>query len=214
MEQIGFLVLGWLFGLLSPNVVDHIRRPYVRRELIGSILAELDEMRYTMASVAYAVKDHLFESSDEFLDWLLPVVRAYEGPRSSLQLAPTIEQLRAVGESARLAMLRARAVPGRGLGLKEYGLPFTNAKASDMRICSLDFQRAVFSISGKVDMFNQQVRYLQRQAELTFDASLDEPNRSAVQDNLDRGARMLGNAAITIVNDISQLTHDSTKHAG
>lgn len=49
MEQILYLLLGWLFGLLSPNLVERLRRPCQRDELVSSVWAELDEMRYTMA---------------------------------------------------------------------------------------------------------------------------------------------------------------------
>jgi hypothetical protein len=208
VEQIVYVVLGWLFGLLSPNIVERLRRPYERKELENAVLAELDEMRYTMASAAYAVNDHLFETSNEFLDWVLPVIRAYEGPRTSFHLAEVVAKIRALDPAVRIAMLKARANPDRGIVLKEYGLPFTIAKAHELRICSLTFQRGVFSIVGKVDMFNQQVRYLQRQTELTFDNSLNDPSRSAVHDNLQRGTRKLGEAARAIADEISGLLHE------
>jgi hypothetical protein len=97
--------------------------------------------------------------------------------------------------------------------MKEYTLPFTHAKANDLRICSMTFQRAVFGIVGKVDLFNQQVRYLQSQMELTYDSSLSEENRAAVNDNLTRGSRQLGEAARRIATDISKLIDEHSKQA-
>ncbi len=208
VEQIGYLILGWLFGLLSPNIAERLRRPYVRRELEDSVMAELDEMRYTMASAAYAVNDHLLETTDDFLDWLIPIIRAYEGPRASPTLGPTVEKLRAAGKDARLEILRARKIPGRGVGLKEYCLPFTSAKAADLRICSMRFQRGVFTVLGKVDMFNQQLRHLQRYEELTFNPQAVEANSDAINDNLDRGTRQLGVLARSVVDSISVLERD------
>ena len=183
----------------------------MRAELVSSIVAELDEMRYTMASVAYAVQDHLLETSDEFLDWVLPIIRAYEGPRASLRLAETVAKLRATEHAIRIEALRAHAVPGRGLALKEYGVPFTTSKAAELRVCTLIFQRGIFSVVGKVDLFNQQVRYLQRQAELTFDNSLSDTSSDAVEDNLERGTRQLGEMARGIANDISQFIQEHGK---
>ena len=205
MEELSYLIAGWLFGLISPNLVDRLRRPYVRRQLADSVLAELDEMRYTMASAAYAAKDHLVETSDEFLDWVIPIITAYEGPRASARLGPTVKHLRSLGQEQRLAALGAAKVSGRSLGLKEYGLPFTAAKASDLSVCSLGFQRGVFAVIGQLDQFNQQVRHQVRQEELTFDPQVLESSADAVNDNLVRGSRRLGEIAIVVANSITQL---------
>jgi len=208
MEELWYLIAGWLFGLISPNLVDSIRRPYVRRELAESVLAELDEMRNTMASAAYATKDYLLETSDEFLDWVIPIIKAYEGPRASPRLGPTVEQLRSLSQEQRPAALKTHKIPGRGLGLKEYGLPFTAAKAADLRVCSLGFQRGVFAVIGQVDQFNQQVRHLVRQEELTFDPQVVEVNADAIHDNMVRGSRRLGEIAMVVANSITQLERE------
>lgn len=211
LEAVAFVVVGWLLGLLSPLIVERLRRPYQRQELIDSVLSELDEMRFTMALAAYSISDHLLSTSDEFLDWVLPIVRAYEGPKASPKLADAIAEIRALDSAQRTALLRSRLVEGRSLHMKEYALPFTHAKANELRICPMTFQRGVFSIAGKVDLFNQQVRYLHSQLALTYDSSLTENNEAAVRDNMMRAGRQLGEAAQVIANDISKLT---VEHSG
>ena len=48
-EKILLLLLGWLFGLLSPAIVDAIRKYREAKELKVALWTELRELRYRLA---------------------------------------------------------------------------------------------------------------------------------------------------------------------
>ena len=74
MENLLPLLIGWLLGTLSPGIAERIRRKHTQRDLIRSVLAELADLQYTMALVAHSLRTRQAQATDEFLDWLIPIV--------------------------------------------------------------------------------------------------------------------------------------------
>lgn len=97
MERFGpllYLLLGWLLGLLGPTIVDRIKRSYRVADVTKAIVLELEELRYDMALYAYLLCRPTGSLSDEWLDWIEPIIRDYRGPwinlGSSWESAPSV----------------------------------------------------------------------------------------------------------------------------
>ena len=86
-----------------------------------------------------------------------------------------------------LEILLGLLQPGVGLTLRKYYLTYVKAKGSELSICSNDFQRQVFRVDAQLELFNQMVDGLNRQAEMTFDSSLSAVNHQSVEQNIERG---------------------------
>jgi hypothetical protein len=89
-----WLLLGWLFGLLSPGIAERTSRKHRQATVIAAVCGELRELQYMMAVVAYRIRGYSGEVSDAFLDWLIPIVRNYQGPEADSKLPGIIEKSR------------------------------------------------------------------------------------------------------------------------
>ena len=195
MRELLYLLLGWLLGVLSPFIAERIHRKHRQQDFVSSVVIELGELQYILAAVAFKMRSKVFTLTDKFLDWLLPIVSSYSGPGKNPTLAATLTKLREGSEDQRRQALTLMRDEGRGFTLKRYEVPFLVAQASELSICSLDFQRRVFRVKSKLDLFNQHVSYLQGQFEKTFDASIVGANRDVVERNLTEGYASLATFA-------------------
>lgn len=204
------LLVGWLLGLLSPRIDERIRRRYRRKELEKSLIAELRDLRYRMAVGAHQISVHQGLDTDELLDWLLQTVRAYEGPLSDPGHIEAIIKARNIPAENRRAAYK-HLTGGRGLSLKEFHLPLLDATSSDLCICPLPFQRSVFRIAEELQLYNQRVKYLTKQFDLTFDSSVSAANHQAIVSNVEKGYKELASAARRIADLIGNLEDEFTR---
>lgn len=93
-EGLFALLLGWLLGTLSPAISEKIRRRYRAAELKRAIIADLKELRYTMASVSHVLHDHLGLMPDKWLDWVLPILQNYSGPEANPRTVEAVAAIR------------------------------------------------------------------------------------------------------------------------
>lgn len=198
-----YLILGWLSGIISPEIVVRFRRAQRRRDLVRSILSELTSLQYTMANVAYVMRGDHAIVTDEFLDWFAPIVARYDGPDKLKGLEEALAKSRKKSEEQRQEIYLQMQGEGRGSAVKQYSLPFLQSVTNELPICSLDFQRRVLHVKGRLDLFNQHVSFLQAQFMKTFEVT--GVDREAVTTNLNNGYSQLAEFAEDIANAIAEI---------
>jgi hypothetical protein len=199
-----YLLLGWLIGIISPGIAERIRREHRRRELVRSILSELTALQYMMAIVAHVMRGKLATVTDEFLDWIAPIVARYDGPEKPKGQEEALAKTRKISEQQRREVdLYINSRKGRGLALKQYSLPFLQSVSNELPICSLDFQRRVLHVKGRLDVFNQHTSFLQAQFNKTFEVT--DGDYESVTTNLSEGYSQLAAIAEGIANAIAEI---------
>jgi len=216
MNEVLLILLGWLFGLLSPAIAERIRRKHRQADLVASVVTELSELQYTLIAALFKLRSRLATVSDEFVDLVLPIVSSYQGPAKIPDLADNLVEIRKFPEDQRRQADLARRDPNAGIALKQYDLPFLASQGADISICALDFQRRVYRIKGQLDLFNQQVTFLQKQYERTFDTGITIENRRNLDRNLEDGYARLSGFAEQIVRAVSDVNerYQGAKKAG
>ncbi|WP_139247150.1 hypothetical protein [Hyphomicrobium sp. NDB2Meth4] len=58
-EKVGFLLLGWALGTISPMIADFITKGQARRKLKTALRTELEELRYRLAITVHQVNTSL-----------------------------------------------------------------------------------------------------------------------------------------------------------
>jgi hypothetical protein len=66
-------------------------------------------------------------------------------------------------------------------------------------------QQALLRVRSRLNQFNEDVRFLMQQHQLTFDASLTPQNHQALVQTLDDGYSKLGGLARSLADDIEEL---------
>lgn len=205
MENLLPLLIGWLLGTLSPGIAERIRRKHTQRDLIRSVLAELADLQYIMALAAYSLRTRQAQTTDAFLDWLIPIVQAYDGPNTDPEFAAGIAKLRKLPEAQRREAALKKWNDSATPDLPQYGLPFLANQLSQFSICPLDFQRRVFWIKGRLEIINHQIGFVRSQYDKTFDTTMVDASRNALQENLRNGYRNLATQAELIVRSIGEI---------
>jgi hypothetical protein len=80
-EKVVLLILGWLFGLLGPTVVDAIRVRRTVGAIKRSLALELAELQIRVAGTTWSLAAYIGGVDRSFLEWLKAVHDRYRGVR-------------------------------------------------------------------------------------------------------------------------------------
>jgi hypothetical protein len=186
------LLLGWLLGILSPAIIEEIRRRRRLDRLQRAMALELHELQFMMAMKTFVLRQRKNRLDDEFLGWLDGVIRRYRGSQpheAFLALVPALLKLP--------IPQRGQHDPKRGFSLSEANAPLLSIHTAEIALLPVESQATLLNISQQLSFFNQQVGGLRVMFDRTFD-DLSNTSRENVRQNLEEGYQSLADRAFSI----------------
>lgn len=201
-----FLILGWLLGLLSPLIVDRVRRRYQINEVKQGIITELKEMKFRLVAAAYLLATRLGHFDRNLLVWISNTFQEYQGSEPKEETLKALQNLLKLSDQQLSALSDAvKFKPGGALSLKSQSLPFLDANISLLSMYPVDFQRRILEIRTQIDLLNQEIEDCRFFYGKTFDSGLSEENYKIVVDNTRKKYQLIEGAARRIADKISNL---------
>ena len=187
MEATLLVVLGWLLGVLAGPIGDRIKRRYSASDLQAALLVEIRELRYTMASCVSLFSSRLGILDHDIIAWLEPIERDYNGPDKDPRALEYLLKLKALAPAELAAETAHQKGTLSGMSLKQYSTSFLDSQMPHLGILPMDLQQRLLRLKDDLDIFNQEVAFLNGQFDLTFRGDLGGANYAAVQTNLTNG---------------------------
>ncbi|WP_243295290.1 hypothetical protein [Geothrix mesophila] len=206
IENILFLILGWLFGLFSPLIVGTIQRRREAEEVRSTILRELDELRFQLASAVYLIDCNQGTSSRSSLEWVkshLSELIDKEGVSKTIDAIT--QMLRLSDENIELVVQSARAKPESTPALKTYGTPILVSRFSTLNYLDKKLQSSLVEIHLRLNLLNQTVEDYRKYFDLTFDKDPEMENERRIFSNLILSLRTFRQQAIRISDSIKDV---------
>ena len=204
--NIVFLILGWLLGILSPLIVDRVRRHYQINEVKQGIITELKETKFRLVATAYLLAARLGMFDRDLLMWFSNALQEYQGSEPKEETVKAVQNLLKLDDKQLSAHSHAvKFKPGGALSLKSHSLPFLDANISLLSLYPVDFQHRILEIRAQIDLLNQEIEDCRFFYGKTFDSGLSEENYKVVVDNTRMKYQLIESAARRIADKISNL---------
>lgn len=185
-EKVLFLFLGWLLGLLSPIVVDAIRRKREVKEVKKALLTELSDLQFRLASTVWLASIRTGKFDRSFLEWYKPII---ERNRYLHQVDNVLEStvLSLAGSDEHIAACAAQlaASENGGLGLKTHHAPLLDAKIGQLGAFSVDFQSLLLEIHSRLAILNEEIEQYRFYFQQTFSSGISETNHNLIVRNIE-----------------------------
>ena len=131
VEKLLLLSLGWLFGLLSPAIVETIKRRRETNLVKVALAAELDEVSYKLALANNILNWHFGTIDHAYLRWFKDVTADYAGPSLVASSIPAIEsQLQLPGDQLAACVAFQKAPNHKNVNLPKVMVPLLDARVS------------------------------------------------------------------------------------
>lgn len=184
-ENFLFLFLGWLLGLLSPIVVDAIRRRREIKEVKNALLSELGDLQFRLANTVWLTSIRAGQYNRSFLDWFKPII---ERNRYLHKLDRVIKQtesdLAMSDEQLALVAQQLLVSESGGLGLKTHHAPFLDSKLGQLGSFSVEFQSLVLEIHSRLAILNEEIDQYRFYFQQTFSSNISDVNYNLITQNI------------------------------
>ena len=144
LEKVLLISFGWLLGLLSPAIVDTIRKRREAKEVKIAVWTELHELQYHLTNAVFLIENRYGQINRELIEWVQSIMKEYRGetPDNILQ---ALERTSVITEEQfeDITRIMQSTTTDRGLALKKQAYLYLKRKLEfwhgSMRACVVSF---------------------------------------------------------------------------
>ena len=203
-QTILLLILGWLFGLLSPAIVDAIR---LRRENVrgrAAIKAELDQLSEILVFAAFQARKAAGTMDRSFLEWLRSNLKQDNSAEACSLLVMVDSGLSATPDDLAQAVELMATPADKATILQHYPAPLLDARVAALWSFETDFQRQLLEIHKDLRLLADIVVQSCEFFRLSF-TEMSSANYDLAAGNLRQSYRNYAERAKIIVDHIRRL---------
>lgn len=187
LKDVLFIILGWLFGLLSPGIVSAMRDKREAKIIKAALLTELRELQYRLVLMVYRIESKYGELNREFFRWAQSILVGYGGINSADSLLKTIGPLLKLtnDEMASLTQYaRQKSQLNTGLSLKKYSLSLLEANLTSLARFDTILQGRLLEIKIHIGFMNETVDESRYYFRLSFQNGISIENHRIANINM------------------------------
>ena len=187
INQILFLILGWLFGLLSPTIISNIRDQREAQVIKTALILELHELMYRLMMNVYTVESKYGKLDHEFFIWAQSVLVQYKGINSSESLLKTIGPILKLTEdeiSISLEMIKNEKKKKSALSLKKNSLMLLDTNMGVLSKLEPTFMGKLLEIKTRLGFLNEIIDDTRYYYKLSFQNNISDENYEIANTNL------------------------------
>lgn len=205
VERPLLLSLGWLFGLLSPAIVEAIKRSRENQKVRVALAAELNEVSYRLALANHILNSHFGIVNRSHLEWFKDVTADYAGPSLVPSSLPAVEVQLQVSEAQLAKLVASQKAPNhQSVNLQKIIVPLLDARVSSVWYLENHIQVLLLDIRSQINLLNEIVDQARYYSGLTF-GKLEGGNYPLVVENLKGCQQQYAERAKQIVAKIREL---------
>ena len=209
MNQVLYILLGWLLGLLSPKVIDTIKSDYRKKEFFKALCIELHDLQYRIALVGFQLAQKYGELDKEYLMWIKPIIENYNGNEPSESVGKLIDSLINADEAKFAAgIAHMRSEKGVGLSLKTYSASFFEFNLGELSKLPVCLQLKIHEFMNQLNYLNQDIIKTNEINKMTFDSSITEENHDRLIGDLNSRYAFMQGICKSIVDKLDAILYE------
>jgi hypothetical protein len=179
-----YIILGWLFGLLTQPIATRIERGYKKGDFKIAVDSELKNLAIVLASLVYRIATHSGTLDKETFKWVHEIYKKYNPDE---QLPDATVLLEASEDIYSQYAASKKAAENVSLNLKVYSTPLLDAIIENLSIFDTKYQRDILKLKTQLDILAQEIESNMQLFYLTFDPSSMAINKATINKNLNDG---------------------------
>lgn len=209
IENILFLLLGWVLGLFSPVIYDEVKKRQHRKEIKLGILTELKEFRFKLTGVVYLTEERFGTYDRELLNWLKLIINDYKGTHRKDRIFKALEEhLKLSDKELSDLSQQSKGTMKNAFHMKKYELPFLTSKMDSLTVFDESFQNKIFEIRSQLNILHEEVDQSRFYFEKSFDSTLTDENHNIIIANLENTYRNISQRSRRLADRVGELITD------
>jgi hypothetical protein len=203
--EIVYIILGWLFGLLSPSIVNKISEKSKKDSIRKIIFNDLTDVKKRLAPLSFQVYPKYGKLDKKTFEWLkvnsgIDFSQGLENfEKKGLTEEQIIDQFNINGQGKKTAT-----------HFKKMHLFATDSHLLNIGLIESDLVEKILEVRFYVEAFNEDIDSYRENLKMTFLPGITTVNHQIVCDEMDRQNLMIAERSMFIVDKINNIL-DSEK---
>lgn len=200
MEEVIYIILGWLLGILSPSIIKKISEKKEKNNLEKIIFNDLKELKKRLAGIPYLVYPKYGKLDEIIFGWLKI--------NSGIDFTEGLEQLAREGhpENKILAFLNERGLQENTVShFKKMHLFATDSHLMNLGVIDNTLIAKVLEIRFHVEAFNEEIDSFRENLKMTFLPGITDTNHKIISQEIKNKSLNIANKSMYIVDKINDI---------
>lgn len=182
--EILYIILGWLFGLLSPTVINYVKKHYDNKKFLIATNIELSELQFRLCLTGLILGQRYGSIDKEYLLEVKSILNKYDGEDTPETIITLIDlMLEANDEYFNSLIISMRSI-NVNFSLMRHSTILIDTNAMQISAFPTELQSKIYEFRNALNIYNQKVLLAQEKLNITYDSSLSEINREIINDNI------------------------------
>lgn len=184
MNNVIFLLLGWLLGLLSPVIVDGIKKHLKKKELKKSFYNELNDIKGRLICCVYQLESQYGKYDRELLKWLKSYKTNILKLIKDTYIFEHLDDLLDLDdEQLTIKLYTHKKTFSGGFFAPMIRLSFIDSNINYLSLFETEFQKQIQDIRAQIHFFNEHNSQLRYFYKMTFDENISDENHEIIRNN-------------------------------
>lgn len=203
--EIVYIILGWLFGLLSPSIIKKIFEGKERENLKKIIFNDLKELKKRLAPLPFIVYPKYGKLDKKTFDWLKI--------NSDIDFSKGLEEIikkEGLSESQILHHLNNKGLQDqKSTYFKKIHLFTIDSNLINFSLIDNNLMERLLEIKFYVEAFNEDLDNFRENLKMTFLPGITNINHEIISQEMKKQSLMIADRSIFIVNKINYILSTS-----
>jgi len=194
------IILGWLFGILSPGIINRISNCYEKDKLQRVIIGELKDLKKRLAYVPFLINSRYGNIDKELFIWIKEQTAGSEGDFAKINIKNDKELTEFLDH---LNSSRKKDEPA--FHFKKMITSVIDSSLMNIGILDNEFLTELLDIKFQINAFNEEIQNVNEYLKMTFDSNITDTNHQIIKKEIDNKNFIISEKAIDIVEKINRL---------
>ncbi|OIO19230.1 MAG: hypothetical protein CO029_04295 [Candidatus Magasanikbacteria bacterium CG_4_9_14_0_2_um_filter_41_10] len=202
-----YIILGWLFGILSPGLVNKIANGYKKKSLKRVIIEELKDTKKRLSSVPIMVYPAYGALNEDHYLWVKEQTNNFTELISDDDRKEKFDELlkQNISDNNVIELFNSTEMKENpAFHFKKIETSIIDSNQINFDILDNQFLIKILEIKFQIRVYNDEIQSVNEYVKMTFDASMTDTNHQIIQEQIKRKNYTIAEKAVLIVNKINQ----------
>jgi hypothetical protein len=208
--EIGYIILGWLLGILSPGIINRISDNYKKNTLRRIIISELKDLQKRLVLLPFKVKSNYGIVDEKLFVW----IKTQEEKLGQFKQNDFIEAYEKMvlenrGDLTNFLehcnIIEKRENPS--FHFKKMSTSTIDSNLMNFGMLDNDFLEKLLEVKFQINVFNEEVSSVSDYVKMTFYSNITDINHEIITKEIKRKNLLIAKKAIYIVEKINSIVY-------
>lgn len=214
--EIIYILLGWLFGILSPGITNHISNYYKKKELEKVIIGELKDLKKRLVFLPFRINLDYDTVDKKLIDWTIKETQNYKELDLTDDFKDGLEKIKIFinnkdhfKDLELFNSLRKKDKPA--FHFKKMITSTIDSNLINIGVLDDKLLIKLLDIKFQVNAFNEEIQNINEYLKMTFNSNITDVNHQIISREIDIKNSLISEKAILIVKKINCILYPNEK---